>query len=166
VALKLREGLSKNDVKNWFRSTLSQQRPQEEEEQMLEGSVRLVSRLITMVDTGPIPYGTQGCPTVDWIDGATTLQGFLASYFQRCASEKAVSTRFSVGLTAYNLRQYTGINVVWTDNLADHLRLINDDKELCIFPHVTFLKSQSRYDLLLYTVDYSFNAAEDFFPMV
>ncbi|KAF2734545.1 hypothetical protein EJ04DRAFT_534787 [Polyplosphaeria fusca] len=140
---ELRQGFSKNDVKRWLRSSLKQQRNEKEEEQMLEGSVRLASRLLTMTDIGPVPYGIQGSPSMDWVDGATSLKEFLATYFQESQPEKEVRFKFEQAFNAYNLRRYTGVEIVWTDNLADHLRLMDDDARLCVFSHVAFLRNQN-----------------------
>jgi hypothetical protein len=144
VAVQLQRLLTKNEIKQQLLSSLKGPRTEEQEYQMLEGSVRLVSRLITMVDIGPIPYGIQGSPSLDWVEGSINLKDFLAEYFQQPATGNEVSLKFDKEFNAYSLKQYTGVDIVWTDNLADHLRLMNDDTKLCIFPHVSFLRSQNR----------------------
>jgi hypothetical protein len=35
-----------------------------------------------------------------------------------------------------------GLEIVWTDNLADHLRLTDDDTKVHIFHHASFLEIQ------------------------
>lgn len=46
------------------------------------------------------------------------------------------------GFTGYNIEQIAGIEIVWTDNLADHLRLVESDTKVAIFHHVTTLQCQ------------------------
>ena len=43
---------------------------------------------------------------------------------------------------ALNLHRIAGIRIFWTDNLADHLRMMNDDKTVAIFYHASFLEYQ------------------------
>ncbi|KAH6675929.1 hypothetical protein B0J14DRAFT_477619, partial [Halenospora varia] len=43
---------------------------------------------------------------------------------------------------ATNLEQIAGIEVRWTSNFADHLRMRGDDKAVGIFRYATFLKLQ------------------------
>ncbi|KAH8652115.1 hypothetical protein BX600DRAFT_516190 [Xylariales sp. PMI_506] len=46
--------------------------------------------------------------------------------------------------TVQNLVRIAGINIIWTDNLADHLRLADNGSSLFIFHHASFLKFQQR----------------------
>jgi len=49
---------------------------------------------------------------------------------------------------AMNLEHIAGIEVRWTSNLADHLRMRDDDKAVEIFHYATFLRlHQSRLSL-------------------
>jgi hypothetical protein len=43
---------------------------------------------------------------------------------------------------AYNLSRIARIEVVWTSNLADHLRMQDDDTRVAIFQHAFFLENQ------------------------
>jgi len=49
--------------------------------------------------------------------------------------------------TARNIDRIGGIRIRWTNNLADHLRLSDDDGAVFIFHHASFLKFQQRYIL-------------------
>jgi hypothetical protein len=43
---------------------------------------------------------------------------------------------------ALNLQRIAGIRISWTDNLTDHLRMMDDDKTVAVFYHASFLKYQ------------------------
>jgi hypothetical protein len=49
---------------------------------------------------------------------------------------------FEGEFTAYNLQRYAGVEIAWTDNLADHLRLSRNRKRLYISHHASFLQWQ------------------------
>jgi hypothetical protein len=36
------------------------------------------------------------------------------------------------------------VKIQWSNNLTDHLRLVDNDRRLCIFHHATFLQHQTR----------------------
>jgi hypothetical protein len=42
--------------------------------------------------------------------------------------------------TASNLTRIAGMKVVWTENLADHLRVLDEDSEVAIFHHASYLE--------------------------
>ncbi|KAF2178669.1 hypothetical protein K469DRAFT_731671 [Zopfia rhizophila CBS 207.26] len=57
--------------------------------------------------------------------------------------------------TASNLERIAGIQIKLTDNLADHLRMIDkEDKFVAIFHHASFLKRQNRCWLKGYPESY------------
>ena len=41
---------------------------------------------------------------------------------------------------ALNIEHIAGIRIIWTDNLADHLRMRDDDTGVCIFHYASFLR--------------------------
>lgn len=43
---------------------------------------------------------------------------------------------------AKNLGQIAGIDIIWTDNIADHLRVSDEDQKVALFHHVCFLEYQ------------------------
>jgi hypothetical protein len=45
---------------------------------------------------------------------------------------------------ALNLQRIGGIRISWTDNLADHLRMMDDDKTVAVFYHASFLEYQKQ----------------------
>jgi hypothetical protein len=41
---------------------------------------------------------------------------------------------------AYSLETVSGIKIYWTNNLADHLRMMDDDRRVAVFHHAFFLQ--------------------------
>jgi len=147
IAEKLENGITRAELKTSLIALCSHQRPSDVKDQMAEGSVRLAARLISMVDIGPILYGIQGRAPISWADERSNLKTLLVENFKE-SSAAPERIRFEEEFTALNLRRFAGLEIQLTNNLADHLRLIENDTKLCIFHHVTFLRWNNRYFIL------------------
>jgi hypothetical protein len=147
IAIQLGNSYTKKSVCEGlftFYAKRTKKRQEDELRGMIEGSVRLVVRLVAMVDIGPIsPACIQGHTPLDWADEQQDLQTLLRNYFVPKTSVAEFS-KFGGLFNALNIRRYAGLRIQWTDNLNNHLRLVNDDTGLCVFHHVAFLKSQER----------------------
>ncbi|KAI0404883.1 hypothetical protein F4802DRAFT_597816 [Xylaria palmicola] len=110
----------------------------------IDGSLNLCSRLLLMMSIGEPPLGIDGPNTIRWNDG--TLRAFAENYFGLGAGARLQPDKPQIGkiFTALNLRKIGGMRIEWTRNLADHLRLVDDDKTVSIFDCVAFLKFQKR----------------------
>lgn len=111
-------------------------------EEIIEESINLAFRLLLMVLTG-------GSATVgrsitlsretklSWSNG--TIRDLIGKEFvpQNSIKERVKLERI---FNAANLEQIRGIEVRWTSNFADHLRMRDDDKAVEIFHYATFLK--------------------------
>jgi hypothetical protein len=116
-----------------------------------QATLNIVARLILMIEVGCIekPSGfmhqTGPRPLPLW-DGnsleSLTKKAFPISYQQVC-NNMTMTPDFN----AWGLENVAGIKIEFTDNLADHLRLTNNNTQLYIFHHVAFLESQ-RYRLV------------------
>lgn len=146
VIRQFEEGQTKDMIKRFLMSLDTQQRSDEVKIRMAEGSIRLVARLFLMVDVGaPPPYKTWGGSSfLPWNDSNADLKSVLADHFV-VSSMDTRNAVFKEDFTAFNLQRFTGFEIKWTSNLADHLRLIDNDRKLCIFHHATFLQHQQRY---------------------
>ena len=52
--------------------------------------------------------------------------------------------------TARNIERIGGLEIIWTSNLADHLRLFDDDTRVAIFHQASFLKNmRSQYVVMV-----------------
>lgn len=67
-----------------------------------------------------------------------TLRNCVRSHFKpQCILTDTV--RLEKNFNAVNLDTVGNIQVVWTNNLADHLLMISDDTRVSVFHHATFL---------------------------
>jgi hypothetical protein len=110
---------------------LHQQRFKETEVDM---AITLAARLwsISYIDGHKPPFITG--KTIDWRIGS--LNGTLAAHFQPLSTDKGKLPSF---FTAEKIDRIAGIQILWTGNLLDHLRMINDDKAVYLFHQVSFL---------------------------
>ena len=112
------------------------------DEKALQGTINLVARLLVMVEVGTVEFGFSGQTNISWASG--TLQDCIAKHFDS-PSVLNDHVKLEKIFNAQNLVQIGGLEIIWTDNLADHLRLFDDDKKIAIFHHASFLRYQETY---------------------
>ncbi|KAF2183597.1 hypothetical protein K469DRAFT_784833 [Zopfia rhizophila CBS 207.26] len=113
----------------------------------LSASIHLAIRLLLMVDVGNIPSGFSGHRASQWEQG--TLRQFLSTRFSYSPIPQG-RVRLERIFTARNIERFAGIELRWTNNLANHLRLSDsehDKLELHVFHHVSFLVMQQQNNL-------------------
>ncbi|KAF1842936.1 uncharacterized protein K460DRAFT_291120 [Cucurbitaria berberidis CBS 394.84] len=140
IARLLEDESTEEMIKQKLRQNLTQQRPQAEEDRMLDGSVKLATRLLAMVNIGPLASEISGRYFMNWDQGS--LRDAVHRHFN-ILPEIDPDPKYSVigtDLTCRNIDRISGIEVVPTDNLIDHLRLVERDTKVCVFHHVSFLK--------------------------
>jgi hypothetical protein len=143
----LENGCSKDKIAQSLFPLDTQQRSDQAKLHMVEGSLRLAARLMSMVDVGPLPHSVQGWAPAIWSNGASTLEVVLADYFRESTTTVVMGTKFSEDFTAFNFQKLAGLQIRWTNNLAHHLRLMDNDTTLCLFHHACFLKYQDRFGI-------------------
>ncbi|KAH6961994.1 hypothetical protein BKA56DRAFT_736817 [Ilyonectria sp. MPI-CAGE-AT-0026] len=110
-------------------------------------SIDLAARLYLMMEFGNLPYVYSGCKQLEWSQGS--LRDFIVKRFEKKRELGHDNIKLEKIFNARNLRKIGGVEVAWTANLADHLRLMKDDKIVAIFHHASFLRRQQR-DASLY----------------
>jgi hypothetical protein len=146
IAQQLNADTSREKIKGVLGSRLPFPRPKNEDE-LLDSSIDLSARLLLMMEFGGHQYGFSGHKQLTWSRGP--LQGFVKEYLR--SSSLLMQERVKLGriFNARNLGRIAGIEVYWTKNLCDHLRLIDEDRKVAIFHYTSFLECQrERYDLL------------------
>jgi hypothetical protein len=116
-----------------------------DQDESLNASINLAVRLLLMIEVGEIPNGFSGYRSLQW--GQGTLKQFLEDQFAPRAAPLQERVRLEKGFTARNIERIAGIRLIWTDNLADHLRLFDSEKDelvVNIFHHASFLIMQQR----------------------
>ncbi len=104
----------------------------------INASITLAARLWLMLNIGNLPNSsTPGQTTVDWDED--TLKACVDRQFSpKHTLDDPV--KLPKGFNAFQLKNIAGIKVAWTNNLADHLLMRDDDTKVLIFHHATFLR--------------------------
>lgn len=159
VAHLLEDEPTEEIVRQKIRKGLKQQRAVDDESRMVDATIRLGARLLLMVDIGSLPAEVSGRLSLPWTQNS--LRESLYSYFDK--TQETFSEGLAVGtdLTARNIDRISGIEIALTDNLVDHLRLVEKDTKLCIFHHVSFLKWMKYIQRYALSVNERFNDDSD-----
>lgn len=140
IAAQLQAGQSRSDIKDSIRARLTS--PHDNEDEILDNSVDLVSGLLLMTHCGTSPYGFSGRSELRWAQGS--LRDHVARYFSVPPVLGHERVKLDKTFTGPNLSRIAGLEIVWTDNLIDHLRMSDDDTRVHIFHHAAFLECQRR----------------------
>ncbi|KAH6672957.1 hypothetical protein B0J14DRAFT_654684 [Halenospora varia] len=128
------------EIRNFLRQKLL---PHEFEnaDEILEGSINFAARLLIMVPAwGMISMGRSlivtGETKLDWKDGP--IRQLVLHHFDHQV-QMTEKVKFEKLFNARNLERVGGIKIRWTSNLADHLRMREDDRTVELFHYVSFL---------------------------
>jgi hypothetical protein len=112
-------------------------------ENKVSSTIDFVARLYFMVNIGASGATfTTGRTKLQWTNGSP--YSFLHRQFKPSKSLNDISVRFEKTFTARNIECIAGMTIHWTDNLADHLRMLDaEDKTVAIFHYASFLKHQA-----------------------
>lgn len=105
---------------------------------LLDNSIDLAARLWLMIPTGGYSHAVVlGQTIIPWTEG--NISDILAKNFD---GNPTLDTpvKLSKVFNAMNIERIAGIRIIWTDNLADHLRMRDDDTGVCIFHYASFLR--------------------------
>ncbi|RKL35816.1 hypothetical protein BFJ72_g8516 [Fusarium proliferatum] len=143
---KLKRGMLRHDIKEELREKLTALHDNEDE--MLDNSIDLAASLLLMISFCSFTYGFSGRSHLRWSHGS--LESFVSAYFDPGAPQLAKeNVKMEKIFTARNLCRIAGLDIVWTDNLVDHLRLTDDDRRVHVFHHASFLHvQQQRFTIL------------------
>ncbi|KAF7933211.1 hypothetical protein EAE99_003096 [Botrytis elliptica] len=133
-----KSGVSREDIIQVLMATLPTHRQTTDGEKLANGTIDLAARLVLMMDFGELKYGFTGRQQLVWTSGS--LSDFLIRSFKPPPGQDEV--KLEKGFNAQNLERIAGIEIEWTSNMMDHLRLMDDDRKLAIFHHASFLECQ------------------------
>lgn len=139
---RLRSGQERHAVKNHLRSNLTTLHDNEDE--ILENSIDLAASVLLMMNFCSYSYGFSGRRWLNW-NNDSSLRKLLGDFFHdNCAEARKGTTNLEKIFTAHNLTRIAGLEVIWTDNMLDHLRLTDDDQRVHMFHHASFLEVQKQ----------------------
>jgi hypothetical protein len=110
----------------------------EDGDKLLCEAIDLAVRLWLMIDVGEMTHSfIPGQESLMWGQGCIQV---LVD--QRFRPQVTLKERIKLNrlFTAQNLERIAGLQIFWTSNLADHLRLMVDDTKVAIFHHASFLE--------------------------
>jgi hypothetical protein len=105
-----------------------------------QNSINLAARLLLMIRVGNVPHECLGGRQIEWKTGS--LLEFVHDSFAPSPARGHHQIKLEKTFNALNLQRIAGIEIWWTDNLVDHLRMMDDDKAVFIFYHASFLEYQ------------------------
>jgi hypothetical protein len=139
IIKSIQSGYSRSEIRARHRDQVSLTSPTEQDE-LLDGSIDLAATILTLIHFGRIQYGFSGRKPLEWSAGS--LQSVLEHQFNGPVELGHSRVKFEKTFISLNLVRMAGLEIVWTDNLADHLRLTDDDTKVHIFHHASFLEIQ------------------------
>lgn len=136
---KLKSGMLRHNIKEELREKLTAFYNNEDE--ILDNSIDLAASLLLMISFSSFAYGFSGRSPLHWSN--RSLESFISVYFDPGTTHQVKeNVRMEKIFTARNLYRIAGLDIVWTDNLVDHLRLTDDDRRVYIFHYASFLEVQ------------------------
>lgn len=137
IAALLRQGLSRSEL----REILQTRSPDTYQAEVLDGSIDLVVRLITMLDVGRFPATSfSGRHSITWDRG--TLRDFLHEVFPGTVRRNHDGIKIEATFNVRQLDRIGGLSIMLTTNLADHLLLLPEKNAVLIYHHASFLLNQ------------------------
>ncbi|KAI0140369.1 hypothetical protein BJ166DRAFT_473213 [Pestalotiopsis sp. NC0098] len=105
-----------------------------------ESSIDLAARLLLMLKFGIVKHQAVPRGHLVWTRGS--LRDFVRNHFRISPNLGCEGIRLPKTFNAWTVEMVAGIEIRFTDNLADHLLLVEDDSKLLIFHHASFLERQ------------------------
>jgi hypothetical protein len=141
VNLLKRPESTRNSVQDILRSKFLGHQPEDRDE-ILESWISLATRLLLMVPTRRLlttgrAITVSGETKLDWKDG--NIKDLVNKQFISQTAMKD-TVKLEKIFNARNLERIAGLEVRWTSNLADHLRMRDDDTAVEIFHYASFLR--------------------------
>ena len=130
----IRQGSTRESILSEVRSTGAS-------EEACMNSINLAARLLTMMKFGAVKHQAIPRHHINWDGGS--LGDFVKDYLNVPPVLGCESIRLPKSFNAWSVELVGGIQVGFTDNLVDHLLLVEDDSKVLIFHHVCFLEYQT-----------------------
>lgn len=108
------------------------------ETENLDGFVNLAARLLLMLEVGVLKGEINPRRYLTWTGGS--IKTVIGPRFKRAHSPERGLKTLPKSFDAWSIHSVAGIKIHFTDNLMDHLLLINGDTEVLVFHHASFLE--------------------------
>lgn len=105
-----------------------------------EEVVYFAARLLVMINVGRFMSEAHTRRNVPW--GSSSLSACVQEHFAEAPKMSCEGGKLPRAFNAWTIETVGGIRVKFTDNLADHLLLVEDDSAVLLFHHASFLECQ------------------------
>jgi hypothetical protein len=143
VAQLLKDEPTKEALGSELRQSFTPHPAFDDEDNLVDGSIKIAARLFAIVNVRSLPYEISGQLSIPWSDGS--LHNAVHDYFNTPPDSDTENVVLGSETTAPNIDRVAKIEIVWTNNLVDHLRLVEKDKKVYVFHHVSFLKHMKEF---------------------
>jgi len=137
VIRQLQDDMPKEDLLDSLNANMALYGP----DKFHENSIKLAARLLAMLKVGRAENQVAARGYLEWQTG--TFRDLIEKRFCVNPVLESSHVRFPKTFDIWSLNAVAGLSIEFTDNIADHLLLVNDDTTLLIFHHVTFLEYQN-----------------------
>ena len=134
----LKQGKTKNEIRQQLRGNPLPANLESPDE-AIGRSIDLAGRLLVMLALGTIPQGFSGPRGLPW-DANASLQKCVTDCFAPTQVLQAERVRLEKMFVGRNFYRIARITIIWTDNLADHLRMFEHETCVAVFHHAAFLE--------------------------
>jgi hypothetical protein len=105
---------------------------------MVNGLIDLGARLCLMTSFGKAPFAAERQIGLEWTKD-TAKHALHQHYTQQTVMDVESTFKLPKIFTARNIHHIGGLQIEWTPYISEHLRLLNHDECVAIFPHIGFL---------------------------
>jgi hypothetical protein len=149
VGLLKRPDTTRASIETLLKKLFSEENGDDGDAEILRDSLNLAIRLLFMIPIGPFlatgrAITVSGETYLPWKEG-TIIELVSTGISPQTSMKERV--RLEKGFNARNLNRIAGIEVRWTSNLADHLRMRDDDTAVEIFHYASFLRFHERWSV-------------------
>lgn len=138
IADILHSGCDKNAARQSMGALLRPQTTPADEAIIVDGSIKLVTRLLTMINIGTFPSELTSQLCLDWSRGS--LKACVHDFFNGASQTAFEDAALGSELMVRHMSRVAKIVVKPTDNLLDHLRVVGGGRAVCVFHHISFLR--------------------------
>lgn len=112
-----------------------------------EEIVFFTARLLVMMNVGRFMSEAHLRRNVPW--ESNSLRDCVGDYFAEAPKMSCEGVKLPKAFNAWSVETVGGIKVRLTDNLADHLLLVEDDTTVLVFHHASFLECQDARQVII-----------------
>lgn len=142
ITKMLQDDTSRKTAVSILKNRHGHESPPSQVNEKCEHALNLAGRLLSMTNIGSMQDEVNSRRLVEW-DCGSTLRQCLSAHFDRQHEMQWERTRLLKSFNPWGISVVAVITIRFTDNLANHLLLVEDDTMLLVFHHATFLEHQT-----------------------